>query len=584
MEKVLSLDKWLDNHHITYSLRKDIVVIPGFGRCLIQEDYEHIFKLNKDGDAIFNPIENVAYLKADDIKYIVFPFGLRWYYVCVNDEMDTCQFNILRYVGNPKKFIHECDFYPMGVHTGYELLNGSGALKDWCTKAKFLGYKGIAVADRNTMAASLDLQQSANAAGLKYCFGYSLTVRIGSAKVGVIVYSMTQQGFRNMLRIQKSIAVDNIDTKEIDLITLLNLAEGNALVFDKWSGSWLVSNKGVLQDFIDAFDGWVFFQVDTTEYRADRIDSAVLQSIKDFFDNFYLGDTEYYGNIRPILIQDAYYLDKEDWRTKIILNKIDTGAAHNQSKSQYLKTIDELYDEFRTLFSEKYDDEVFYDMCESTADIMENSSAAYNLEDNYAPKYDMTPEEKRKYGDTLTMFRQLIEEGFKRLVPDGEEERYRERVEYEKYVIESTDNVDYFLIQRDELNWAQQNGILTGIGRGSAGGCLLLYLMGITFIDPLKYDLIFERFLLPERAGLAPEKVTVMADDIASSDYVELQLDDGGIIKMDKDAELVVLRDGEVTVVYADELQEGDDIQFDNRDLLFTLTKKIVYENPKNNS
>lgn len=583
MKKVVTLKEWLDNHNITYSLRKDVLVIPGFGRCLIQEDYDHIFKQDKSGEVIFNSVENISYLLADDITYIVFPFGYRWFYVDIRKEPADLQFQILRYVGDSPKLEHQCEFYPLGIHSGYELLNGSGLLKDWCTKTKFLGYRGLAVADKNTMAASLDLQQSATDIGLRYCFGYCLTIKIGNDKVGVKVYSATQKGFRNMLRIQKAVAVDNIDSKEIDLITLLNLAEGNTLVFDKWSGQWLSDNKGMLQDFIDAFDGWVYFQVDTSEYRADRIDSTLLKSQKAYFDNFYLGDLEYHMNIRPILIQDVYYLDKEDWRTKIILNKIDTGAAHEQSHNQYMKTIDELYDEFRSLFSERYDDDVFYDMCESTADIIENATAAYDLSDNYAPKYDMTPQEQAKYGNTLNMFRQLIEEGFKKLVPEGEEERYRKRVEYERYVIESTDNVDYFLIQRDELNWAQENGILTGIGRGSAGGCLLLYLMGITFIDPLKYDLIFERFLLPERAGLEPDRVTIMSDDLESSDYLELVFDDGKKLLLDKDAELIVIRNDEQLTVYADELQEGDDIQFDNCDLLHTLPKKLQYENQEYN-
>lgn len=578
MEAPVSLKEWLDNHHITYSMRKDVLVIPGFGRCLIQEDYEHIFKEDKDGNILFNSIENIAYLLADDITYIVFPFGLRWFYVDIRQNLSEVQFQILRYVGESPKCQHKCLFYPLGIHSGYELLNGSGLMKDWCAKTKFLGYAGLSVADKNTMASSLDLQQSATDKGLKYCFGYSLTIKIGDDKVGAKLYAATQQGFKNMLRIQKIVNVDNIDSKEIDLISLLNLAEGNSLVFDKWSGNWLSDNKGVLQDFIDAFDGWVFFQVDTTEYRADRIDSAVLQSQKAYFDNFYLGNLEYAMNIRPVLIQDVYYLDKEDWRTKITLNKVDTGAAHEQSYFQYLKTLDELYDEFRKIFSDKYDDDVFYDMCEATADIVENATAAYDLTDNYAPKYDMTEAEKAKYGDTLTMFRQLIEEGFRKLVPEGEEEKYRERVEYEKYVIESTDNVDYFLIQRDELNWAQENGILTGIGRGSAGGCLLLYLLGITFIDPLKYDLIFERFLLPERAGLEPDKVTIMAEDIQSSDYYELTLEDGSTLPLDKDATLTVMRNGELITVYADELKENDDIQFDNRDVLHNLPQILRHE------
>lgn len=569
--EAVTLKEWLDNHNITYSLRKDVLVVPGFGRCLIQDDYEHIFKEDKDGKVLFNSIENFAYLLADDINYIVFPFGMRWYYVDIRENPAEMQFRILRYVGNSPKQNHECVFYPLGIHSGYELLNGSGLPKDWCSKTKFLGYKGLSVADKNTMAASLDLQQSATGKGLRYCFGYSLTVRIGNDKVGVKLYSVSQRGFRNMLRIQKIINVDNLETRDIDLISLLNHAEGNVLVFDKWSGNWISQNKGALQDFIDAFGGWVFFQVDTTEYRADRIDSAVLYSMKAYFDNFYLGGLEYAMNIRPVLIQDVYYLDKEDWRTKIVLNKIDTGAAHEQSHCQYLKTLDELYEEFRKTFSDRYDDEVFYDMCESTADIIENASAAYDLTSNYMPQYQMTEEETKKYGTNLNMFNQLIEDGMKRLVPDGMEEIYRKRIEEEKYTILSTDNLDYCLIQYDTINWARRNGILTGIGRGSAGGSLVLFTLGITCIDPIKYNLLFERFLLPERGGLSPATVTKITHDIESEDYVELLCEDGVTRKFDVDAEFLVSRGGEQIIVYADELQPEDDIIWDRQDELFHI-------------
>lgn len=571
MEKIITLREWLDNHFITYSLRKDILVIPGFGRCLIQDDYEHIFKTDRDGKVVFNCVENISDLIEDDINFVVFPFGTRWFYIDIREELNSAQFKILRYVGTTPRFEHRCEYYPLGIHSGYELLNGSGLLKDWCAKVKFFGYDGFSVADKNTMAASLDLQQSANATGLKYCFGYCLTISIGTEKIGAKIYSVTQSGFKNMFKIQKHIGVDHVESKEISMIELLNLAEGNVLVFDKWSGLWLSSNEDILQDFISAFDGWVFFQVDTTEYRADRIDVKLLDSLKSFFDTYYLGELEYKHNVRPILIQDVYYLDKEDWRTKILLNKVDIGAAHEQSFGQYLKTIDELYDEFRKIFSDRYSDEVFYDMCASTADIVEQAKAAYDLTENYAPKYDMTPSEKEKYGDTLNMFHQLIEEGFKKLVPEGEETKYRERVEYEEYVIESTENVDYFLITWDEINWAQKNGILTGVGRGSAGGCLLAYLMGITFIDPIKYNLIFERFLLPERGGLVPMDVTKIMPSVKSTNIIEIELENGKLLKLDRDAELLITRSGKETIVYADELQDGDDIIFDRRDELFYI-------------
>ena len=131
------------------------------------------------------------------------------------------------------------------------------------------------------------------------------------------------------------------------------------------------------------------------------------------------------------------------------------------------------------------------------------------------------------------------------------------------------------LVQYDTVNWARKNGILVGCGRGSAGGCLVLYLLGITLIHPIKYDLLFERFLLPERAGLYSSDVTIIGDDVDSNQYIEVTLENHKTYKIDKDAQLLVKRAGmdDPIVVYADELQTDDDIQFDNRDLLFTLNE-----------
>ena len=162
-----------------------------------------------------------------------------------------------------------------------------------------------------------------------------------------------------------------------------------------------------------------------------------------------------------------------------------------------------------------------------------------------------------------------------KLVPKDKEDIYRKQLDHEIYVLESTNNVDYMLVQYDTVNWARKNGILVGCGRGSAGGCLVLYLLGITLIDPIKYDLLFERFLLPERAGLYPSDVTIIGDDVDSNQYIEVTLENHKTYKIDKDAQLLVKRAGmdDPIVVYADELQTDDDIQFDNRDLLFTLNE-----------
>lgn len=577
----MELKEWMDKQRITYKTRGDLIYVNGWGRALVQDmkDRDHIFKVERGGEIVFNTIEPFEYLKTDNIWYIIFPFGECWYYIDIREEKLT--FHILKYVGETPKTETQYDFYPLGIHTGYELLNGSGALSVWADKAKFLGYKGIGICDLNTFAGSLDLQRECDKRGLKYCFGYSIRMKVGGEVVGAKIYASSQTGFKNILRIQKVINVDH-EEKFIQYYEVLQYGKGNCIVFDKWSGQWCVEHEDLVKEISKAFDGYIYFQVDISEYKADRIDSKLLDSIKAYFDHFYLDDGKYRCDLLPVLIQDMYYPDEDDKKCKIILNKIAHGTSHEVSDMQYMKTLDELFDEFDALFSEKYSENVFYDMCQSTCDIAESCHASYDMSENYAPEYTLTDDEKVEYGNAHNMFNQLLEKGFKELVPKGHEEEYRKRMEYEKYVIESTDNIDYFLITRDEINWAQEHGILTGIGRGSAGGCLVLYLLHITNIDPIKWGLIFERFLLPERGGLSPADVTKICDGtISSNEYYTLELENGKSYKFDKDAQFLVKRGEETFPVYADELLEGDDIIFDNKDLIFTLNE-IENENSRN--
>ena len=572
------LKQWLEDNRITYSTRNDLLFVKGWGTAIIQdmEKRDHLFVKAKNGEMEFDCCENYDFMKKDNIFFVVFKFGERWYYIDIRDEKKS--FHVLKHIGLPVVTDMQCEYYPLGIHTGYELLNGSGLMKTWVAKAKHCGYKGIGVCDRNTLASSMELQLQTASGGISHCFGYSLTVLVGGDRVGAKIYVSTDEGWANLLNIQKVVNVEHED-KMIELTELLSFASGNCIVFDKWSGGWLVDNGDVVDQFIEAFDGWVYFQVDTSEYRANRIDEQLLMSQKAYFDHYYIkdkgnGDIVYRKNLRPVLIQDVYYVDKDDYKNKIRLNKIDIGPAQDIVYCQYMKNLDELYVEFRAVFSDKYSEDVFIDMCASTADIAESCHAKYDLTENYAPRYDLTEMEKLRYGNAHNMFNEIIEEGFKRLVPEGQEETYRKQLEYEKYVIESTDNIDYYLIVWDEVNWAKTHDIAVGVGRGSAGGCLISFLMGITNIDPIRWGLIFERFLLPERAGLAPRDVTKMAKDkVRSKEYVELELENGRTYRFDRDAQFMVNRDGKEIKVYADELEEDDDIIFDNRDLLFTLNE-----------
>lgn len=561
---------WLNNNKMCFNiLDEDVIEIIVFGKMYYEDTsmIKSIFRTDADNNVKFNTMENIQTLQDEGINYIVFQFGDNWYYYDIRKDFE---FQILKYIGKRKEQIHNQEFVNLGVHTPFELLNGSFSLTEWIKKTKHLGQKALGICDYNTMAATLILQKECEVAGIQWIFGYSLTFTDGIEKIDAKIYCQSQQGLQNLLRIQKCINVDS-ENKVIELQDLLKYGAGNIIVFSKYSSFWLKQVWDSLDMFFEHFDD-CFYQLDLSEFKAERIDIKVLDATKYYFDHIY-----YTGELPPVLICDCYYLDKDDAKNKIILNKIAEGAAHEQSDDQYFKDLDEHWQTISSLFDEdKWDVEgIFNWACENTVQIANGAKARYETDRNFMPQYDMTNYEKSKYANRHEMFLSLLKEGFNKLVPKGKEEIYRKQLEHEIYVLESTNNVDYMLVQYDTVNWARENGILVGCGRGSAGGCLVLYLLGITLIDPIKYNLLFERFLLPERAGLYPSDVTVIGEDINSNQYVEVTLENHKTYKIDKDAQLVVKRMGTDApiVVYADELQANDDIQFDNRDLLFTLNE-----------
>ena len=563
------LIKWLEANRIKYrQIDNEVVEMEGLGKLYVADlaEVRSVFRVTGE-DIRFNLMENPEVLVAEGIFHVAFPFGDNWYYYNLTEGF---RFNILKYAGVRQPCKMQVPFVNLGVHTPFELLNGSGSIADWVRKAKYLGHTALGICDKNTMAATLNLQKECAAQEMQHVFGYTLEMEYDGEKVEMKVYAQTQREMRNLLRIQKEIMEDS-DSRTLSLQGLLTHGEGNVLVLGKLSSYWMKKSPHILGAMGIAFEK-VFYQVDLSEYKAERIDVEVLKATKFFFDNFYDLQTGSF-RIEPILLCDTYYLDKDDARNKIILNKIATGAAHRQSDDQYFKDIDEHYVLFTSLFDgDKWElDSLFRGMCAHTVEIAEGAVARYETDRNFMPQYDMTDKEKQRYGNRHRMSLELLEEGFRKLVPAGQEDEYRKRLDYEVYILESTNNVDYILNQYDTVNWARENGILVGCGRGSAGGSLVLYLLGITLIDPIKYDLIFERFLLPERAGLYPDEVTIIVGGLESTKIVHVTLANGKEYVFDKDAKFRVMREGRSMIVYADELKLGDDIIFDNRDLLWTI-------------
>lgn len=559
-----SLSEWLSTNKISYKeIDEDVIEIENFGKLFINDlnEVDSIFRKDNTGEVVFNLMETQETLFQEEIYFTCFQFGNNWYYYDLRDKFSL---NILKYIGKRTPIEHNEQFVNLGIHTPFELLQGSFQVSEWVKKAKYLGHTAIGICDKNTMAASLVLQKECKKAEIGYVIGYTLDMKDGDIIIPVKIYCQTNDGLQNLLRIQKEINVDS-KTKTIPYSRLIEYLPGNIVVFGTLSINWISENLSKIRNLAHCAEG-TYYQVDLTEFKADRFDKAYLEAIKMYYDNLYY-------EIRPVLICDNYYLDKEDAKNKIILNKVADGAAHMQSEEQYFKDQDELYSVLDELFSDDWDKEsLFEELCTNTIKIAEGAKAAYETDRNFMPQYDMTSEEIKKYGSRHNMFNQILEEGFKRLVPKGQEDLYRKRMEYEKYVIESTNNIDYFLVQYDTVNWATENSIMVGISRGSGGGCLLLYLMGITKLDPLKYNLIFERFLLPSRSGLYEASTTIIKSNIQANEYVEIEMNNK-TYSFDKDAKFLVKRGEEEIEVYADELEKGDDIIFDNKDVLWTINE-----------
>ena len=271
----------------------------------------------------------------------------------------------------------------------------------------------------------LNFQKECAKNGLKHIFGYSLTMIHEEEAVNLKIYALNNEGLHNLLHIQSAVMVVS-ENNTIRYEQLLMYAAGCVPVFATRSVYWMAGHPKQVERIRKGAEA-VYYQIDANEYKADRIDREQLEALKYYFCNCYDTERDLF-TVEPILLPDCYYMDKDDAASKIIVNKIAAGAAHEQSGEQYFKTADELYDTLRPLFSEKWDfDALFGRMCRPTVEIAERAEAVFETGRMFMPEYRMRPEEVERYGNRRTMFLRLLDEGLKRKVPDME--RYRERLD-----------------------------------------------------------------------------------------------------------------------------------------------------------
>ena len=411
----------------------------------------------------------------------VYRFGGVWYWLDRGQENDV-KLNRLKYLGE-STFPLPTDTF-LGVHGQYEILSGSGTYTDWCRKAKFLGVRNLGVCEVNSLAGALKFQMECQKFGIKPIIGMGCTVYdIGSdVRFVVKVYARNFEGWQTLLTINTEINCVNSGWVALDRFReIVGNNDDITVILDPKTLDY--------EEFRKANIDTAFYQLDTCAYSDERHDEWYLKNLKKFF---------YDTNLVPLVFSDAWYIDAEYADIPDRLHRI-AGKMGYASDNQYFKSNEAVYEEFLQLFSEEeVGAELFLESMQLLNDIADGCDFTIDTANRHLPKYEMKPDEAAKYTTNEEMFLGLIEEGLEahpELVDRWGEDVVLERLEREIDVIKFGNVIDYFLITRDIVNWCHENDILTGISRGSAGGCLISYLIGITKLDPLEYGLLFERFL-----------------------------------------------------------------------------------------
>lgn len=523
-----SLIKYLDDNHFTYSIAKNNVITIG-------EDTYELSSPNCEGlyfNRGFNYIGTVI-----NANNYVYKFG-PYYFTLKKGEEKDIKLKLFKYIGKANYDYPTESF--LGVHGVFDLLNGSGSYKDWVSKAKFLGVRTLGICEKNSLAGVLKFQLECQKQGVKCIIGETVSVinPRDDIRYNIKLYVQNERGWQNLLTINE--IINTSGSQKIDEDELLSLIEGLIIVFDPKSLPFKYLPK--VKD--------AYYQVDSIEYERNDRNEIYYKNLQDFILR---------SKLKPVSICDAYYLDKEYFFLKRLLNQVK-GEGDDLSQNQYFKSKEEYIEELSQYFKEE-DSDFAFDLIQE-AITNENKIAEecnFNVEvgKRHLPRYQMTDEEKEKYGSNREMFLSLISDGLSQLdLSEEEVEKYLDRLSTEIDVIEYGDVVDYFLVLWDIMQFCKREGILTGIGRGSAGGSLVAYLMGITHINPFDYNLLFERFLSKDRVGRRVDK-----------EFVQVEFDNGLGLEFDTDKILHVFRGKEELRIKAKDLQNGDrvvDVELDS--------------------
>ena len=393
-------------------------------------------------------------------------------------------------------------FTHLHVHTEYSLLDGSSKIGELAARAKELGMDSMAITDHGVMYGVIDFYRAARAAGIKPIIGCEVYVSPGSRfdretvhgedrYYHLVLLAENNTGYQNLMKIVSKGFVDGFYYKpRIDEEVMREYHEGIIALSACLAGEVpRYLEKGLYEEAKEAAkrhleifgEGNYFLELQDHGIPLQRqVNQGIMRLSKEL-------------NIPLVATNDCHYINAEDWEAHDILLCIQTGkkvSDENRMRYEggqyYVKSEEEM----RQLFT--YAPEAI----ENTHKIAERCNVEIEFGVTKLPRFDV-PDGYDSWG----YLNHLCDEGFALRYPD-DDGTLRARLDYELGTIKSMGYVDYFLIVWDFINFAKSHGIAVGPGRGSAAGSIVAYCLKITDIDPIRYQLLFERFLNPERVSM----------------------------------------------------------------------------------
>ena len=393
-------------------------------------------------------------------------------------------------------------FTHLHVHTEYSLLDGSCKIKELAVRAKELGMDSMAVTDHGVMYGVIDFYRAAKEAGIKPIIGCEVYVAPGSRfdretvsgedrYYHLVLLAENDTGYHNLMKIVSKGFVDGFYYKpRVDYEVLETYHEGIIALSACLAGEvqrylargmYEEAGKSALH-YQEIFGkGNFFLELQDHGIPTQKtVNQGLLRLSRDL-------------EMDLVATNDIHYILAEDAKPHDILLCIQTGkkvSDENRMRYEGGQYYCKSEEEMRALFP--YAQEAI----DNTHKIAERCNVEIEFGVTKLPKYEV-PEGYDSWG----YLNKLCQDGMAKRYPD-DDGTLQKRLEYELGVIHDMGYVDYFLIVWDFINYAKSNQIMVGPGRGSAAGSIVSYCLEITDIDPIRYDLLFERFLNPERVSM----------------------------------------------------------------------------------